>query len=204
MSIYSQLIAVYAKLCTHINKLCNFMKYVIITLILSIFTSNLLGQDVNENDVIKVIRDILSKDTSEIIYTHFLNPGVVDYNKEVFIKSGRKIYSKNSDTIFLTKSEQRYIIAQFTSIKYHVWKDKIIEKSKRIYEDSIRSYLRNNFSINVYEFSKPIFIRKNTICLVYIMRLCCGDIYGPTHLGFYRKNKLNIWEKWITVASGDF
>ncbi|HUS02880.1 MAG TPA: hypothetical protein VMY77_14180 [Chitinophagaceae bacterium] len=165
-----------------------------------------LGQTtiiVNENEVIRqILRPEINKH-EEIVYTHRLNKGVLEYDTKEFIKTSTRFFNKKGDTLILSKSEKKYIITQLRIIKDHVWKDSLFNFSHRIPEDSTASYLKANKARELYQFSKPIFIRNNSICLIYMMRLCCGGIYGPTHLGFY-KIQNGFWKNWITVFSGAF
>lgn len=139
------------------------------------------------------------------------------------ITDTRKTRKPNSLT--LTKAEQNYLLEQIT--QQTVWSDNLLADSRLIESDSMWVYLRQentkriaamnkaamendtlalkkarlNYSY-VFTFTKPVYIRDNTICLISFAAVC-GTECGRNEISFYKKEN-NEWGKWIVISAGDF
>ncbi len=144
-------------------------------------------------------------DTSSIYYTDKVDAGMYEYMmKKVLIRRKIKdIGNLNRDKLILTTQEVAYLNQQLSSAKERTWKENLFINSERISSDSTLSFLLRNRKSHLYLFTQPAFIRNNTIALFYVVHLCCGGIYGPVDLSFYRKNG-NQWERWLRVEGGAF
>jgi hypothetical protein len=144
--------------------------------------------------------------------------------------SKRKIISESAkptkDSIWLTSIEIKYLQQQLEKLYHFIWRDEIFPNSKRHPTDSLESVvhhlnktlldssklLKDSASIgkfysshrqfSLFNFSKPIFIRKNTIFLLFFLWFN-GTNSGSDGLFFYKK-KDKVWKKWIVVQQGFF
>lgn len=144
-------------------------------------------------------------DTSSINYTDRVDTGMYDYmmKKSLIRRKIKDIGNLNRDKLILTTKEIASLKQQLASAKEKIWKENLFINSERIASDSIHSFLLQNRDRDLYLFAQPAFIRNNTIALFYLVRLCCGGIYGPVDLSFYRKNG-NKWVRWIRIDGGAF
>jgi hypothetical protein len=144
-------------------------------------------------------------DKSLIYYTDRVDAGMYDYMmKKQLLKSPIKaIGSTSKSTLTLTSAEINQLKHSLTTAKSHKWREDLFSSSKRISSDSTHSFLISDRNKDLYLFSLPAFIRNNTIALFYVVHLCCGGIYGPVDLSFYRREN-GKWQKWITIDGGAF
>lgn len=144
-------------------------------------------------------------DLSIIFYTDRVDSGMYSYmmNKSVIKRIITDIDKRNKDKLYLTSGEIKYLKQRLDSDNSQQWLEDLFINSKRITNDSVRSFLIEDRNRDLYLLSNPIFIRENTIALFYVAHLCCGGIYGPVDLSFYRKEG-NKWLKWICVDGGAF
>lgn len=144
-------------------------------------------------------------DTSLIYYTDKVDAGMYDYmmKKQLLKKHVKAIGTTNKATLTLTSAEINQLKKTLTTSKSHQWQEELFEGSIRIPSDSTHSFLFNDRNKDLYLFSRPAFIRNNTIALFYVVHLCCGGIYGPVDLSFYRREN-GKWQKWITIDGGAF
>ena len=144
-------------------------------------------------------------DSSMICYTSKLHPGMYDFMMEkILIKRKIRDISKlNKDKFILTSQEIKLLKSDMTEAKEQTWKEDLFLKSKRIQADSIQSFLVSDQNKELFIFSKPSFIRNNTVAFFYVVHLCCGGIYGPVDLSFYKK-ETSGWKRWIRIDGGAF
>ena len=152
------------------------------------------------NDVVK-----RNSDSSLIYYTDKVDAGMYSYmiEKKLVKRRIKDISSTNKANLTLTNFEITQLKQNLANYKFHQWPEKLFTNSKRISSDSTLSFLSNNKNNDLYLFSKPAFIRNNTIGLFYVVRLCCGGINGPVDLSFYRREN-GKWQRWITIGGGAF
>jgi hypothetical protein len=195
---------------------------------LIVFSSSLFGQDNNDGLTIieKWIRGF--QPSGQIVYTNKLDNWAVDQmNKGI---SERKISGVDLDskqTIKLTKREQKYLFQKIELLRTNIWKDSLFLNSERIELDTVMKYIedvrkgflkidpllcdtlvtlamqKNRINTNVFTFSKPIFIRDNSICLIFTT-FTCGKQCGKAELTFYRLWHNREWIKYIVASAGIF
>jgi hypothetical protein len=204
------------------------MKYILI-IAFFILTAFTFGQ-VPPNDTI-VIKDIFWRTTynEPIVYTDKVENGVWDKLKKDLEKKNiiGSTSSNQNDSLKLTDKEQEYLIAQIEKNKAFIWPDGLFKNSKRIELDSMWSFLKkeraryselrnkaakskDTLMINqlknklpwVYTFTKPIYLRDNTICVLYFRKLC-GQVEGSQDACICKK-KNGKWEGWIFLSGGDW
>ena len=131
------------------------------------------------------------------------------------------------NSISLTKSESKLLKQQIKKFKDLSWEENLFAYSKRISSDSVLDNLnvrrkrlekeiddalasKDSATYNklknkeswVFGFSKPIYFRDQTFCLLYNVALC-SSLCGYDEIAFYKKENEN-WSKWIVVAHGEF
>ena len=181
----------------------------------------------NQSDttiLLRAFRQVTSQ--KQIVYVDTVGPN--SYLQEK-LQEALKKYSitdkKRGHSIALTEREINYLLLQLG--QETIWYDNLFFNSKRIDSDSLLSVekkmyterieflnqailqkdtvkikdLKQNISY-VFEFTKPIYIRDNTICLISFYAICGLDC-GQSEASFYKKEK-GEWTKWVLVASGDF
>ena len=124
------------------------------------------------------------------------------------------VYGLGANSIQLSRRERKHIFYE-TSITHwpFVWMDNLFKNSQRIPKDSAGAYLkafeRKNHpydSKNGYQFwhfSKPVYLRDNTICLVSFVYMC-GGLCGEDEVAFYKKNENGRWERFVVLRAGVF
>lgn len=129
--------------------------------------------------------------------------------------------------ISLSIKELKLLRQQIDLNKGHVWNDSLLINSHRIIQDSTMGFISKQFEIykekinnallnhdtiaiqqiikekpRVYGFSKPLYLREETICLLYFVAF--GDYSsGYDEIGFYKKEN-DLWTKWIVISQGDY
>src|SRR5690554_2369369 len=144
------------------------------------------------------------------------------YTKKTPIPSEEiKLKVLNTDTIgklynnwiILTDSEKNKIVSHILSNSNHIWDDELIPNSKVIEIDSIWSIINefksepwsklawnNNLRTSVFVFSKPCFIRNESIALVGFADIC-GAECGVVEVSFYGFQN-NKWIKLKQFSGG--
>ena len=108
-----------------------------------------------------------------------------------------KIVDNSGDSILLTNDELTYLNAQLELTDHFHWEQRLFKNAKIIPFDTLR---HQRLYGQYWFFSKPIFIRDNSICLFYYI-FYCGNTCGHSQLAFYRWRN-NKWTKWIHVIGG--
>lgn len=177
--------------------------------------------------LLKVFREVSIQEL--LVYVDKVNmQKSIPIRLKEFIQSGKlsNIRKNKSGTLSaLTKAEKKYLL---TNIKRKTnWPDNLFANSKRINADSLWTFLNqeninritniNKAALNqdslaykkatrqfpfVFVFTKPVYIRNNTICLISFAAMCGRDC-GRDEISFYKKEN-NVWTKWIVVSAGDF
>jgi hypothetical protein len=174
-----------------------------LSIILLCFFSNVYAQV--DSATYQLLNAVVYRDrkTDSLFYTGKMDEGMFD-RKFCPGKFTRNPEDYDNNFIRLTAREHRYIKRQWMLLKDNEWPTDLFANSWRIKMDSSLAYfLSQNRSRVVYLFSKPIFIRNNTVALVYNIRLCCGGIYGPYELVYYRREG-DTWKKWVFVREGAY
>ena len=194
------------------------MKRILIIPTLLLFNFAVSGQDIpNPTAIIETI--IRAKqDTAHILYYDSVATSYrVDDIKTNLAKRTIKSLWKDStanNSITLTKAEQKYIFNQLDSLRNLVWTTNLFTNSTRVSHDSLGTIVfkeiekanrlgwKAKSGKQIWEFTNPIFLRQNSICLLFTLYIC-GGLCGRDELCFYENINGN-WKKWITVSSGVF
>ena len=106
-----------------------------------------------------------------------------------------------SDSINLTKHELDYVITELKKHNGHKISQNLIPNSKhicrrkvdKIFKDGSKQwpYFNKKFGKNLNSFSRPIFLRNNSICFFYSSN-SCGSLCGSGGLSVYVKEN-GIW-----------
>jgi hypothetical protein len=180
------------------------MKCLLINILLFISTFVLAQVD---STTLQFLNGVMKRknDSATIFYTNKVHSGMYDFmmSKSVIKKTIKDIGGTNKDRLHLTSAEAKLLKQHLIEARDQHWPEQLFTNSKSISVDSTQSFLIQNRDKELYLFSKPVFIRNNTIALFYVVRLCCGGIYGPVDLSFYRKEN-DGWQRWIRVDGGAF
>jgi hypothetical protein len=113
----------------------------------------------------------------------------------------------NSKSFKITKEEQDYLLKELEQLKSLKWEPNMFPYSKCLKQDEIQATFdstenlptekEKNMCSIVYTFSKPIFIRNETIAL-FLDQKRYRTNYTQLEFGFYKLEK-NRWEKIATV-----
>jgi hypothetical protein len=119
------------------------------------------------------------------------------YNDVVF-----NLNKTHASMLALNKDERKYIIEAVTNLTGHTWDRNLLKNASLVERDTIQQLLdkkggwdtfHKNSAPGFYEFSKPIFIRNNAMCIFYIAYRC-GGLCGNGNLAIYIKRN-GIWVK---------
>lgn len=114
-----------------------------------------------------------------------------------------------SDSLILTDQEQKILIRSLG--QRATWPDHLFENSIAVkswdegYKQLAALYHANpsdHAYRYVFSFSRPVFIRNGTVCLISVVAMCGGSC-GSIDLSFYRK-KGAVWQQWFFISGGDF
>ncbi len=120
------------------------------------------------------------------------------------------LYNGNQSKPFkITPDEQNYLITELEKLKNYRWEKDIFPFSKRLEQNEIQETFdqteklatekEKNMCSIVYTFSKPIFIRNNTIAL-YLNQSRYRTNYTQLDFSFYKLEN-ERWEKIVRVYS---
>ncbi|MBK7357636.1 MAG: hypothetical protein IPI45_14180 [Saprospiraceae bacterium] len=199
------------------------MKYFFLTFLILV-TQVLICQDYSKDTL--VIKEVLAtelRNEDSIVYTDKIEDWIINFIKKEldnYIDNGANKH--NYDQLLkIGEYEKDSLNKQIEELRNFKWRDSLIHNAKAISIDSIRVFIRNydrslpqekeepNTVTTIcrrgpilFSFSKPMYIRNETICLIYIRKL--SRIYeGNEELSFYKKDE-EKWVKWITLYSSSF
>ena len=110
-----------------------------------------------------------------------------------------------------SKREKFFINTELNKLVSLCWQPGLLDSSRLIKADTVTKifkngdlfsgwdYFRKNYGRELYSFSKPIFLRNNTICLFYFGDRC-GELCGEGGLYIYIK-KNGVWKMKYPVYS---
>ena len=176
------------------------MKPVVLIKLL-LFCSTSFGQMKNDSLTTAFVREYIkpTKSTDTITYARNLKKFSIDYLKEKFNKKSNLLFSYDGDTLVLTQKEKRYIRNELENLKTFNWNKNLFNVGKAIEGDKVWSALENGTVNEVDVFSRPIFIRNNSIFLFYHIHF--KGLGGPDYFGFFKQSG-GQWKPWITIFSG--
>ena len=174
-----------------------------------------------------ILKIAVSRPNRQIVYTDKVERSIIDYAIQ---QVGEKRHFKgilktdNLHSLNLTKEEQKYLIDQLKKNELNIWQDSLFHDSRCIPIDSIWTFLekqkeeyknqQNSVKKSedilqldqnkpcVFTFTKPIYFRDNSFCLLYRRKLF-GKVRGNQELCFYKMDG-GVWTKWIWVSGGDW
>lgn len=166
-----------------------------------------------ETDIMEqIIR--LKKDTAKIYY----NDSLLDFSHfdpKAFKK--KKFVSWHAflkgNRITLTSAEREYIIDEFRKMRGKVWQQNLFANSQRVPYDStfaqLSTFLREDYRNKkllyraVWRFSRPVFMRNNTICLVAYTYMSHSSA-GEEELAFYKKGTDGLWKRFLIIQGAAY
>ena len=130
-----------------------------------------------DDEAVKFLNDyIKSKTKNKIIYTEKIWPSNLNDIKRALGKTKIQLRENNPDNIktilpekiIFTEKEMKYVSEEIEKNNNNGWvKNKVVD-AQFIARDTIESYLSKKSSFYIYHsFSKPIFLRNNSICIFY-------------------------------------
>ncbi len=139
-----------------------------------------------------VYKEAISKHQLEIIKECLTADTIVDGGNQ-FRKN--KLTPLNS--LILTPAERSFVVSALDSMINHKWKDGLLSGGAVINRQNHlaaneKMTRKPSISYRIYEFSKPLFLRSNTMCIFY-SGYSCGSECGRGKLTIYVKQ----YGKWI-------
>jgi len=174
------------------------MKHLIFIILITFFINTVEAQ--NEKASYKFVRNVITSEKNEkIIYSDSITSDIINQIKDALFNPQHK------SGFNLNTKEKRYVKSELNKMKKFVWSDSLFKNSILIKQDSINyafgksnksridgwGYFNTHFGPGYYDFSKPIFIRNNTICIFY-RGYHCGWLCGEGYVGIYVR-KGNKW-----------
>lgn len=120
----------------------------------------------------------------------------LDQNKGIIYDQKTKI---NPDSIHLTVKERDYLTIEFRKqIDSFIWGKDGLKPYQVIPVEEALPFLKQNNSNAIIAITNPLFIRNNTIAMVFFA-------YSPYHnsfqsLSFYKKIN-GVWRSWICIRA---
>ena len=168
------------------------MKHSNVTLFLLLLTSYSFSQNIltaSDSLAKSFLGDISSKKYfRRVSYFDTLSQSTISELREAI---NQKTFSKKSKTITLTDEERLKINSELEALDI-TWLTRNFEKTILVTpEDS--THIPTGIS---YKFSKPIFLRQNSLCLFYYGVSC--PMCGERKFAFYIKQK-GKWTEYLTI-----
>ena len=189
------------------------MKILLTIFLLLFFLFGKAQQDDKTRAFLNYVRERVFKEDS-LFYTEDLNDITLAEMRKHLLKDTIWIYKQlgegklqRIDSIILSKYEKKYIEEQLAEQAGKIWNDNLLEKSKLTSRDTTYkkygySRLPNDYKPKtIYSFSRPIFLREDSICYFYYQEVQAGLGYGQ--LGLYRSEN-GKWKfiQWFYSWSG--
>jgi len=190
------------------------MKYIFIILLLGLSFNIVNAQ--NDAQSQKFIREVIpgfikDNETKDVIYSDGLWD-ITDIKKKLDVDTLQSRIWRATDSnpdarIIFTKAERVFIKSELDKMATFRWTEGLLANAKMIKQDTVFSvfndrskgwsYFYNHFGFGYYSFSKPIFIRNNSICFFYRDHSAC-DLCGSGELAAYVLKK-GKWVKLMTL-----
>jgi hypothetical protein len=145
--------------------------------------------------------------TARLVYTDRLDTYNVDLINSVLSKD--TLYGFDSTEVLIISSQERIHIGQaLTKLSSIRWSSSLFKYGKLISQDTVRAifkdrehrgwqYFKQHYGTELHEFSSPIFIRDNTLCIFY-SGYTCGYECGEGALAIFKKEKKD-WVLWMKL-----
>lgn len=177
------------------------MKLLITTLFISFLVIHANGQ--NSNQLLGyVIHKNSLKDYHNVIVAE-LDSSIVKFTLRN-LKSDKRMF-KSIDTssakISLTSKEKKFLINSLEKQFDEDWTKEDFGNIEVIKQSQVKEYIKENKQNGFIYISAPVFIRDNSIALVFFANFHgeMGD--GINNLAFYKLEN-GSWKKWITIEAG--
>ena len=125
------------------------------------------------------------------------------YNKVGVIGKDDKL-----NGLVLSKKERKFVDRKIEELRKQSLPDRLLPNARRISQDTIDYYLADRgygwYKLyekkihGYYSLTKPIFLRKNTIC-IFTYGYSCGYLCGNGGTSVYRLEK-GEWKEWIFLS----
>lgn len=113
-----------------------------------------------------------------------------------------------SKVLILSPEERMYIDQALAKLANTRWDSSLFKYGKLISKDEVKAiftdrkdqgwqYFKQHYGTELHEFSSPIFIRDNTLCVFYSGYSCDYECGGGT-LAIFKKEK-GDWALWMTL-----
>lgn len=136
------------------------------------------SQNVSDIEIInKFLVDFNASDS--IVYTDKISEDVINYLLNFYLS--KEVIGKDKDTIKLTRKELVDLVSELKVRETQVWNDSLLIKSKRVPVsslDTISAAYKTSKLYFIYSFMKPIYIRRNNVCLFYISKHCGTECFA--------------------------
>jgi len=184
------------------------MNYLLSFLLICLLIPNARGQD---QASITFLRDFLGR-SSKIVYMNKVEESEIRHMQEAVTPDTLRdvwgVYGFNpNDRLVLTQQERSYIQNEIKLQSDVTWTSQLFENGKVLTQATLDSlyrgsadswtYFKEHYGSSLYRFSKPIFIRKNSLCLFYYSYIC-GNRCGAGKLRIFRKAGAT-WVPWLVA-----
>ncbi len=185
---------------------------IVIALMLFLSSNISFGQTVKKFKLISDIQqDVLFRGCDTLYYTNQIKSDVLD--STIRIIASKKSFSldplyagKQTQSFVITSTEQAYLIQELNKLKVFKWSKGMFLKSRCLSIKQTNAVFTNNekskeaisrYCPIIYTFSKPIFLRNNSICL-YLKQEQYGIDNTQLSYNFYWKEN-EYWEEYADV-----
>lgn len=145
--------------------------------------------------------------TAKIVYKDRLDTYHVDPIKSVLSKDTLHGFD-STEVLIISPLERIYIDQALTKLSSTQWSSSLFKYGKLISQDTVRAifkdrkhrgwqYFKQYYGNELHEFSSPIFIRDNTLCIFYSGYSCDYEC-GEGALAIFKKEKEN-WVLWMKL-----
>lgn len=142
------------------------------------------------------------------LYSFTVSSLLNDVKDTIYHKLGNLDRLASSDTLVLSAEELKYAKRTIKEMDEKIWDRKLFGRWEELDADELLKMTRSRwgwekyykkYSTGYYSFSKPIFLRDNSICIFYI-GYSCGEFCHEADLSVY-KTENGKWKKWIVLHS---
>jgi len=171
---------------------------------------NGIGQDTSETiTFLKQIRRDFCKGDS-LFYTSSLDKFTVSEIRRHLSRDTIWIWSgsfsgklQKDDSIILTSDEKSFITDQLKNPEGKLWNENLLEKSKltELASHNFRDPVLPSEEKYIYSFSKPIFIRNNSLCFFYLHYSFTHYVGEGTLMLFKKVNRKWVYIQWLFSTS---
>ncbi|HTE01988.1 MAG TPA: hypothetical protein VK668_22020 [Mucilaginibacter sp.] len=185
------------------------MKPVSLLFLFIIFTHSLKAQ---ENEAARqFIREVIK--VKHVVYVDSAGDAG-DEMRKILDRDTIHTLMQDDSTFVITKKERAHINKELNTMRSFAWKAGLLDSSILISEDTLKKvfskkngspsanwkYFHTHYGDGYYYFSKPIFLRNNTICIFRFGYWCDWTLCGHGHLAIYEK-KGGKWVAWYPLKA---